>query len=92
MAALISALQRSGAPHILQTLPPPFFSESFFVLSSGVITSPLHCTVTRTTAARSRTLLSASLALTGRAPAVLLLLHVLPVSTDSLTRATTAAP
>jgi hypothetical protein len=33
MAALISALQRSGAPHILQTtktLPPPSFSESFF--------------------------------------------------------------
>jgi hypothetical protein len=58
MAALISALQRSGAPHVLQTLAlsSPFFSESCsVVLSSGVITSPLHCTVTRTSAAGSLT-------------------------------------
>lgn len=34
---------------------------------------------------------AAVLALTGRAPAVLFLLHLLPVSTNSLTRATTAA-
>lgn len=68
----------------------PFFSGSFFgpVIRRDYIASALH---SYTHSCRPLTY-AAALALTGRAPAVLLLLHVLLVSTDSLTRATTAAP
>src|SRR5690349_6339873 len=88
MAALISALQRSGAPHILQTtktLRPPSFSKSFFSPASPV-------TIARLLHSYTPTLTYTELpVLTGRVPAVFFLLYLLSVPTNSLTKVTVAS-
>jgi hypothetical protein len=67
-------------PHFCFSSPKVFFRP--VIRRDHIISTQLHAQLPPI---RSRTLLSASLAFTGRAPAVLLLLNVLPVSTDSLT-------
>lgn len=88
MAALISALQRSGAPHILQTtkhcLPHPSPNLSLVQFPPVTIARLLHSYTPTLT-------YTALPVLTGRAPAVLFLLHLLSVPTNSLTKVTVAS-